>query len=248
MAKQRSPNYPAISLREAVETVQAIHDKEKKTQVSGEVMAKAMGYGGLSGPARAKISALKKYGLVEGDERRGIRVSDLAMRVLFAPNGVEALIPLREAALRPELFKMLYSSFRDGSDEAMRAHLITKLDFSPLGAKQVIAAFRDTYSFAGLNQMERTDSTRTDKNEAELSATETRMPDDVARTIRIRDHLIGDGQAAQSVSVWTWTLSMPRSVRAELRIFGDVKKGDVVRLKKQIDALEESFDDDNESA
>jgi hypothetical protein len=42
----------------------------------------------------------------------------------------------------------------------------------------------------------------------------------------------------------TWTLSVPRKVNAELRIFGPVTKADIGRLKKRIADLEEAFDDD----
>lgn len=52
--------------------------------------------------------------------------------------------------------------------------------------------------------------------------------------------------SADSVSTWTWTLSMPRSVKADLRIVGKVTKADLGRLKKQIEALEEAFDEDAE--
>lgn len=42
----------------------------------------------------------------------------------------------------------------------------------------------------------------------------------------------------------SWVLSVPRGVRAELRIVGkDVTKGDLQRLKQQIDFLVESFED-----
>jgi hypothetical protein len=42
----------------------------------------------------------------------------------------------------------------------------------------------------------------------------------------------------------SWVLSVPRGVRAELRIVGkEVTKGDLQRLKQQIDFLVESFED-----
>jgi hypothetical protein len=37
---------------------------------------------------------------------------------------------------------------------------------------------------------------------------------------------------------------MPRSVRADLRIVGTPTKVDIARLKKQIESLEEAFDDE----
>lgn len=42
----------------------------------------------------------------------------------------------------------------------------------------------------------------------------------------------------------SWVLSVPRGVRAELRITGkDVRRDDLERLKKQIDFLVESFEE-----
>jgi hypothetical protein len=38
---------------------------------------------------------------------------------------------------------------------------------------------------------------------------------------------------------------MPRNVKAELRIAGEPTKSDIARLKKQIEFLEESFDEES---
>lgn len=245
MAKQRSPNYPAISLRDAVEAVRSIHDKEKKTVVSGEVIAKSLGYISLSGNARTKIAALKKYGLLDGDERKGMRVSDLAVRILYPNGATDQMASLREAALRPELFKALYQDFRDGSDAAILHHLINRLDFSPAGAKQVVAAFRDTYSFAGLNMKEYSNTEASDKREAEIVQTEQRAAS-TAGNPAAGDVMQAVLDGRSLVNVWTWTLSIPRNIKAELKLQGDVTKADLERLKKQIEFLEESFDEESE--
>lgn len=241
MSKHRSPNYPAIGLRDSVEAVRTIYDKEKKTNVSGAVIAGNLGYSSLSGNARTKISALKKFGLLDGDERKGMRVSDLAVRILYPSGARDQAVSLQEAALNPDLFQMLYTEFRDGSDEAIRHHLINKLDFAPQGANQLIAAFRDTYSYAGLNLKEYNNSETSDKEEAEdMTGTES-----VAQGA---PKLSGIPTVTSGVVVpsnaWVWTLSMPRNVKAELRIAGDVTKSDIVRLKKQIEFLEESFEEE----
>lgn len=61
-------------------------------------------------------------------------------------------------------------------------------------------------------------------------------------------HIVGVGMhgAAGQVRVnnWTWTLSVPRSVNAELRIAGTPTKADIGRLKKQIEFLEGAFEDE----
>ena len=119
------------------------------------------------GPLSHEDRSVKKFGLIDGDERNGLRVSDLAVRILYPSGPSDQMQSLQEAALKPELFQTLYSEFREGSDEAIRSHLVNRMDFAPAGAKQAIAAFRDTYSFAGLNQKGYTDSEMSDKRETE---------------------------------------------------------------------------------
>jgi hypothetical protein len=151
MAKMRSPNYPSVGLRDALLRVRGLWGKEKRTPVDYAVAAEAIGYGGLNGPSRSMLSSMKKYGLIESDDRT-VRVSDLALRILHPANDQEALEAVREAALKPELFGDLYHTHRDASDAALRSHLITKLGFSEVGARQVIKAFRDTLSISSLDE------------------------------------------------------------------------------------------------
>jgi hypothetical protein len=43
---------------------------------------------------------------------------------------------------------------------------------------------------------------------------------------------------------WNWPLSVPRGVNAQLMLTGQFTKADIARLKKQIEFLEESFDEE----
>jgi len=147
MAKLRSPNYPAISLPEAVGEIQKVWTEEKRTAVPIDVLGKAMGYTSLSGPVRTKVAALRKYGLLE--QQGGMyKLSDLAMHILHAEDMKEREQALQAAALRPELFRELFTSHGDASDNALKSHLILHKKFSDAGAKQFIKAFRETLSLA----------------------------------------------------------------------------------------------------
>jgi hypothetical protein len=242
MSKQRSPNYPSFGLSDAVDAVKLIHEKEKRTAVPAAVVAKALGYNSLSGPARVKIAALKKYGLLEGDDRSGLKVSELTLHILFPASGEAENEAKREAALKPELFQDLYASFREGSDEAIRSHLITKLGFAPAGAKQALAAFRDTLSFSGIDNSSYNASSMSDKQQAANS--NSSRPS--ASGFDFSGFFRGPAGANGTANAWTWTLSIPRNVKAELRIAGEVTKADIGRLKKQIEFLETSFDEESE--
>ena len=152
MAKMRSPNYPAIGLAEAVSLATAFWNAEKRTAVPLDVAVKALGYKSASGPARTKLAALKKYGLLE-DVPEGVRLDSTALSIIHPSSDGAKLDALREAAFRPELFKQLFDTHKDASDAALKSHLINRLHFSETGAAQVISAYRDTIKFAELEEM-----------------------------------------------------------------------------------------------
>jgi hypothetical protein len=238
MTKHRSPNYPAHGLREAVEMVRQVYAKEKRSASPGEIVVKALGYSSLSGNARVKIASLKQYGLLEGQERKGMRVSDLAMQILYPENSLQESDALKTAALTPPLFKSLLNEKGGASDEAIVNYLVSRMSFSDIGAKQAVEAYRDTMQVSGLDTFGYNEGDTPDRAEAQSMQTEARSTSQMPQTAVPTTN--------GAVNAWTWTLSMPRSVKAELRIVGQPTKADVGRLKKQIEALEESFDEESE--
>lgn len=148
MARARSPEYPAIGLKEAVERAKMIYDKDYQNRLPKAVIASHMGYKGLSGASLPILSALAKYGLLEGrgDETR---ISDLAIAIIaHAPGSPERAAALRQAAKSPDLFAELDGRFPDGkaSDQAIRSYLLTS-KFIPGAADAAIRSYRDTKQF-----------------------------------------------------------------------------------------------------
>lgn len=145
MAKARSPAYPAIGLKEAVDAVSRIYKADYQNPIPREVAAKHMGYNGLNGKSLGALSALVKYGLLEG---RGddTKVSDRAVKIIaHAPGSGERVQALKEAMTAPELFVELDLRFpgQKTSDEAIRSYLLTH-KFIPAAADNVIRSYRDT--------------------------------------------------------------------------------------------------------
>ena len=143
--KTRSPNYPALDLAAAVEGIKRVYDAEGNRRTSSEDVAKALGHQSLSGNARTKVSALRKYGLLEpqGD---GLKVSNEALSVINLPReDPEHVEALRNAALRPTLFAELSETYGDTppSDGVLRNYLLKK-EFSPRAADEVIRLYRST--------------------------------------------------------------------------------------------------------
>ncbi len=146
-SKMRSPNYPALSLEQALEAAEKLWKAEKRTSVSHETAALALGYKSLSGPARVTIGAMRQYGLIDKAEKGHLRISDLAVDVLHG-EGTEREIAFGQAAMAPPLFLELSRTHLEASENAIRSYLMTKKQFADDGARKAAKAFRETVAFA----------------------------------------------------------------------------------------------------
>jgi hypothetical protein len=145
MSRSRSPNYPQIGLKEAVQRVSSVYKRDYQAGLTRDIAAERLGYSGLNGKSLAVLAALGKFGLLEGRGEE-TRVTDLAVRILaFPPGSPERRAALAEAAGRPELFVELDQRFTRGqaSDQAIRAWLITR-GFIPPAAEAAVRAYRET--------------------------------------------------------------------------------------------------------
>jgi hypothetical protein len=142
--KARSPNYPGFGLKESLELVAKVYSHERRASVPDTSVARALGYTSMSGRARVKIATLRKYGLL--DEVKGsYRVSDLAMRILFPERDDDRWAAISDAADRPEVFRDLEER-AEGSDHTL-TNLLVQRGFTPDGAKQAVASFRETKAY-----------------------------------------------------------------------------------------------------
>jgi hypothetical protein len=148
VTKTRSPNYPIISLPDAVQRIQRVYESEHTHLATRDVIARALGYGGINGASAGLVSALAKYGLLEVVKEQ-YRVSETALDILLHPKGdPERVRAIQGAALAPSLFKELHGHY-DGrlpSDVNLRAYLV-KRGFNPKTVDGVIRVYRDTIEF-----------------------------------------------------------------------------------------------------
>jgi hypothetical protein len=131
-----------------VEKAKAVYEKDYQNKVPKLVMATHMGYKGLNGTSLPALSALAKYGLLEGrgDESR---ITDLAVQIIAHGSGTpERARALYQAAATPELFAELDSKFQAGkaSDAAIRSYLLTQR-FIPSAADTAVRTYRETKQF-----------------------------------------------------------------------------------------------------
>ncbi len=174
-AGQRSPNYPAVPLPESINDASKIFDKEKRTVLNDDSVVKALGYSGLSGRSRTRLSCLRKYGLLDV-VGNGNQISQLALKILHLPDNSERLTAIQEAALRPDVFKHFYQTHKDASEQSISSELVINHKYSPEGAKAFAKSFRETIIFAKLDGVRYTSSDDEHKTEAGSGASTNQPP------------------------------------------------------------------------
>jgi hypothetical protein len=151
--RKRSPSYPSAGLETCVKWARKVWESEKKSATSTTVVAKAMGYGSLSGASRVGLSAMKKFGLLleEGSEK--VRLSEDAVKLFMLPDEVAKLDLLRRLARKPQIIQDILTEHPDGlpSDDTLRYKLVVERNFLEEAAETFIKALRETVRFAKLD-------------------------------------------------------------------------------------------------
>lgn len=148
MSRVRSPKYPNFSLEDAVQHAGAIYEADRNYPVTREDVAKHMGYSGLSGASDKSIATMMQYGLLERISKGEVRVSQLAIDILYPENEEQRKVALREAAFTPPLFKAIKERFpeREPSEQTLRSWLLRE-QFNDRAINPVIRSYAQTCSY-----------------------------------------------------------------------------------------------------
>lgn len=143
--KLRSPRYPIIGLREAIEKATLVYKKDYRNKIPKSLVAEHIGYSGLNGKSLGIISTLTKYGLLEGS-RESMWATDRLVDIVERERGEDdRILAIKEAALAPEPFMDIHKQFPEkASDQAIRAFLISKRQYLPDSAARLIRSYRET--------------------------------------------------------------------------------------------------------
>lgn len=151
-SRVRSPSFPFISLREAVDRARAFFREEKQHAAPPRVAVTYWGYSSLksSGGPRT-IAALRAYGLMEGEDDVCLTERALALLRDEAPAAEKQRL-LQEVALLPSAHRVVWDNFGADlpSDATLRSFLVEKLGFNPDSVEGFLRNYRETIGFAGL--------------------------------------------------------------------------------------------------
>jgi hypothetical protein len=158
MARVRSPNYPALSLPEAIKLVTAVQAAEQHLAAPKEVVAKHIGYSTYHGKAGRVVSALENYGLLEEVNGDKVKVSDLAMSILFPESAAEKQKAINEAAYKHPLFAAIKEEWQGSrpSDQNLRVYLVRR-KFGSDALDRVIEIYKETMDLVTSNSDEYTE-------------------------------------------------------------------------------------------
>lgn len=153
-AKDRSPNFPFISLEQALVRAAQFYGQEKRGSAPVAAVAAHWNYSPSSSGLLQTIAALKSYGLMEDDgsgETRKVRLTDLAFRILLdqRPDSVEREQFKRQAALRPNIAAEIKEKWPTGlpSGPTLSHFLVLERGFNQQTALRVSKILEENESF-----------------------------------------------------------------------------------------------------
>jgi len=183
--RERSPNYPAIDLKTAIEKASITKDELGKGFSAYPVVLKQWGYSKKSSSGLVSLAALKKFGLIEDQgagDKREIKLSDLASKILFhEKNSNEWLEAIQKAALNPNIHKEIWEKFKDSkmNEKSIEYYLVfsRKAKFTENAAHDFIRQFLKTISFAKLLESDIISGQEEDKFQSKMEDEMTSMSD-----------------------------------------------------------------------
>ena len=140
---ERSPNFPSLSLGDAVEAIKKVFQAEGRSKMPRLSVVTPLGYTSINGRSLSILGALKAYGLVEGraDE---LRVTDDGFTLANAPDDSpeyrDALVTCFKA---PPAFQRFLPADDDASADTLKWKL-QKAGFQGDSAERLVRVYRDS--------------------------------------------------------------------------------------------------------
>ncbi|MEA2601601.1 MAG: hypothetical protein QOF89_2593 [Acidobacteriota bacterium] len=152
--KVRSPSFPFIGLREALERARAFYEAEQRNAARPETAAAHWGYSPKSSGGKQTTAALRAFGLLEGDTL--VKLSGRALRILLdeREGSEDRDRLLKQAALLPPLHSRLWERYGPElpSAQTLRLSLILDEGFNENSVDDFLGEYKETLEYAKLRK------------------------------------------------------------------------------------------------
>lgn len=248
----RSPNFPSLSLPDALGKARTIYTHDKRAPTSPVVILSHLGFGKtLSGSAGRVLSAMRQYGLLE-DANGSLRVSESAFLMLtLSEQSAERVTAIRAAAQKPAMFREVLAEYPDGlpSDATLRDWLISRKEFNPASADGFIRSLKATIEFAKLGGPQYTDRER---GLAEVSMPPARETDAMTQTEHQPDYTFERRAPDGTPMSGLLSLTVPcgssgEQLTVQIRVAGGrLKRSHVAKVRRYLEIAEEDLGNGDE--
>ena len=232
--RHRSPNYPAVGLRDAVERLRNLYAKDGKAGAPAHLAAVHIGFSKPHGQAMSVLAALKRFGLLAESGGR-FAPTQRGLEILNLPAGDQRRQKaLQEAAVEPSIYRELIEQHRESgwpADDVLASELVTYRSFNPKAVERFVTDLRDTLEFSGLSDPSALEAT------AEVETVQEPEKSVTHRFVKKATQTLfygGVDPATLQTRNYAFDISIPRHVKGELKIVGPFGKEDLERLKKAL--------------
>jgi hypothetical protein len=243
--RQRSPNYPAVGLREAVERVKRFILTDGKAGAPPELVAKHIGYSSAHGQAMTVVAALKKYGLITESGGRLVPTQGALEIANLPESDPRRQRAIKEAALSPTLYQELVTEHTQSglpSPDVLEAELTTYKGFNPKAVGGFVKDFFDTLDFAGIKVGVEVESSSGDNAGRGSSVSGAVISVNNDEFSKVASAFFGGG-GESVMRRYPFDISIPRGLKAELTVSGDFTVEDLERLRNQVGRLIDNLKD-----
>ncbi len=249
--RPRSPNYPTVGLREAVDRVGRLYQKDNKAGAPPEMAAVHIGFGKPHGQAMSALAALKKFGLVTKLNGR-IVPTQRAIEIINLPEAdPRRHKAIRDAAMEPEIYRELIDQHRASgwpAEEVLASELVTYKGFIKNAADALVRDLFDSMEFAGLSDTSALES------EQETDSTMEETIDQPKQYVSTRGHVIGAPPPVSApttksggipklseISLPVGTSDDGEIVFAHVRFDSGIKRNLIASLRSLLEAMEKTL-------
>jgi hypothetical protein len=177
--RHRSPNFPAISLKEAIDRAGQLYEKYKINEVPVGLAHEMWGYKAFGSQGTQVVAALSSFGLIEGDgesKSRKIHLNDNAYHII--QNGCDRSAKLMESVWSPAIYSELLTKYSQGGFHAgiIRHYLVLEREegkFNPQSVDDFVANFLESLDFAGICENDKNKETETSATAVAMTASQT---------------------------------------------------------------------------
>lgn len=156
--KDRSPNFPFITLANALRRAEEFYAKEKRGAAPLTIAASHWRLSPKSSGALQTAAALKSYGLMSDEgsgAARKLRLTELALRIILdnRPDSTEKRAYMQQAARTPAVATEVYTLWPDGlpSSANLHHHLVLERKFNEATAHRVVKIIQENHIYTGLD-------------------------------------------------------------------------------------------------